>query len=111
MYNFRDAAENVAERLSTTTDSGVASFQKNYIRSVVSEAMEDWCIGVERRLWGLQYSLLRQMQQNQEETKALMMEFSGLGELQHELLKLRNENSELKKFFGHVEEGGYVRDN
>jgi len=109
--SIRDAAENVAERLSTTTDSGVASFQKNYIRSVVSEAMEDWCIGVERRLWGLQYSLLRQMQQNQEETKALMMEFSGLGELQHELLKLRNENSELKKFFGHVEEGGYVRDN
>ena len=37
------------------------SFQRDYISGVVSEAMEEWCSGVECRLWGLQYSLLRQL--------------------------------------------------
>ena len=40
-------------------------FQKEFISGVVSEAMQEWCDGVEKRLWGLQYSLTRQMQQHQ----------------------------------------------
>ena len=31
----------------------------------VSEAMEDWCGGVERRLWELHFGLIRQMQHHQ----------------------------------------------
>ena len=41
------------ERLSTTPDSGVATFQRDYISGVVREAIEEWCSGVERWLWGL----------------------------------------------------------
>ena len=75
------------------TDSGLgegaANFQRGYIRSelgkrnslseqqcsersflhsnVVSDAMEEWCTGLERRLWAMQYSLLRQLDQHQVE--------------------------------------------
>jgi len=93
------AASRISERLTTTPDSGVATFQKDYISGVVSEAMEEWCSGVERRLWGLQYSLLRQLQQHQEETKAMLAESSGMGEMREELSRLRRENMELRKFF------------
>ena len=108
---FSIAASRITERLTTTPDSGVATFQRDYVGAVVSEAMEEWCSGVERRLWGLQYSLLRQLQQHQEETKMMMAEFSGVGEMKEELYRLRRENEELKKFFGAAPEGESYRDN
>jgi hypothetical protein len=77
------AASRILEMLDTTLDSGVATFQRDYISGVVSEAMEEWCSGVERRLWGLQYSLMRQLQQ--EETKAMQAESSVTGEMKEEL--------------------------
>ena len=64
--------------------------------------MDEWCSGVERRLWGLQYSLLRQLQQHQEETKAMIVESSGSGEMR--------ENTEFRKFFGAEQEEGRRRD-
>ena len=88
----------------------MATFQRDYIRGVVSEAMDEWCSGVERRLWGLQYSLLRQLQQHQEETKAMLAESSGLGEMREELSRLRRENMELRKFFGAETEEGRHRE-
>ena len=94
------AASRIADRLTTTPDSGVATFQRDYISGVVSEAMEEWCSGVERRLWGLQYSLLRQLQQHQEETKVMLAESAGMGQMREELARLRIENEELRKFFG-----------
>jgi len=94
------AASRVRDRISSTQDSGVATFQREYISGVVSEAMEEWCSGVERRLWGLQYSLLRQLQNHQEETKHMMAEFSGVEQMKEELVRLRRENEELRKFFG-----------
>eukprot|EP00092_Neocalanus_flemingeri_P037039 GFUD01040322.1.p1 GENE.GFUD01040322.1~~GFUD01040322.1.p1 ORF type:complete len:733 (-),score=287.32 GFUD01040322.1:364-2508(-) len=94
------AATRIADRLTTSPDSGVATFQRDYISGVVSEAMEEWCSGVERRLWGLQYSLLRQLQQHQDETKVLLAESAGMGEMREELTRLRRENEELRKFFG-----------
>ena len=76
-------ANKVAEAL-VGTDSGLgeeaANFQRGYIRqgqtelldsdliipsNVVSDAMEEWCTGLERRLWAMQYSLLRQLDQHQ----------------------------------------------
>ena len=33
--------------------------------NVVNDAMEEWCTGLERRLWAMQYSLLRQLDQHQ----------------------------------------------
>jgi len=93
------AASRITDRLTTTPDSGVNTFQREYISGVVSEAMEEWCSGVERRLWGLQYSLLRQLQQHQEETKVMLAESAGMGEMREELARLRSENDELRKFF------------
>ena len=93
--------------MTTTPDAGVATFQRDYIRGVVSEAMDEWCSGVERRLWGLQYSLLRQLQQHQEETKAMIAESSGMGEMREDLSR---ENMELRKFFGAEQEEGRGRD-
>ena len=100
----------MTERRSTIPDSGVATFQRDYISGVVSEAMEEWCSGVERRLWGLQYSLLRQLQQHQEETKNMLAESSGVGEMREELARLRRENQELRRFFGADPEGESRRD-
>ena len=37
----------------------------NSASGVVSDAMEDWCSGLERRLWGMQYSILRQLDSHQ----------------------------------------------
>ena len=49
-------ASPISKRLTTIPDSGVATFQRDHISEVVSEAMEEWCSGVEHRLWGFQYS-------------------------------------------------------
>merc|ERR1719427_1360379 len=105
------AASMIADRLTTTPDSGVATFQRDYISGVVSEAMEEWCSGVERRLWGLQYSLLRQLQQHQEETKVMLAESAGMGQMREELARLRTENEELRKFFGTDPADSGYRDN
>merc|ERR1719341_611924 len=110
MNHVNIAASRIADRLTTTPDSGVATFQRDYISGMVSEAMEEWCSGVERRLWGLQYSLLRQLQQHQEETKAMLAESSGMGEMREELSRLRRENMELRKFFGAEPEEGRQRE-
>merc|ERR1711874_487011 len=99
-----DAASTIADAIVTSCDPGVATFQKSYIQSVVSEAMEEWCGGVEKRLWGLQYNLLRQLQNHQEETRLLLQEASGLNEVKAELNKLREENQQLKQFFGRCPE-------
>ena len=107
----RIAASRVTDRISSTQDSGVATFQREYISGVVSEAMEEWCSGVERRLWGLQYSLLRQLQNHQEETRNMMAEFSGVEQMKEELVRLRKENEELRKFFGAAPDGESYRDN
>ena len=61
---FSSAVEKITERLSNTGPA-TEVFQREYVSGVVSEAMQEWCDGVEKRLWGLQYSLTRQMQQHQ----------------------------------------------
>ena len=79
---------------------GVETFHREYISSVVSEAMAEWCEGVDSRLWSFHYGLLRQLQSHQEETKSLLAEMTGLAEMRTEVQRLRQENSELRKFFG-----------
>jgi len=96
-------ANKVAEAL-VGTDSGLgeeaANFQRGYISNVVSDAMEEWCTGLERRLWAMQYSLLRQLDQHQAETRQLVAQTGGLDDLRTEVERLRLENAELKKCFG-----------
>ena len=55
---------------------------------------------MEQRLWGLQYSLVRQMQHHQEETLSMLGEMTGLTRLRQENERLQQENRELRKFFG-----------
>jgi len=76
------------------------AFQREYISSVVSEAMQEWCDGVDKRLWSFHYSLLRQLQTHQEETRSMLSDMSGMSSVREELERLRHENSELRKFFG-----------
>ena len=63
--------EIITEKLTNSPNLGEGSreptevFQRDFVRGVVSEAMQEWCDGVEKRMWGLQYSLLRQMQHHQ----------------------------------------------
>jgi len=96
-------ASKVAEAL-VGTDSGLgedaANFQRGYISNVVSDAMEEWCTGLERRLWAMQYSLLRQLDQHQAETRQLVAQTGGLDDLRTEVDRLRLENAELRKCFG-----------
>ena len=69
--HFSSAVEIITEKLNNSPSLGEGSreptevFQRDFIRGVVSEAMQEWCDGVEKRMWGLQYSLLRQMQHHQ----------------------------------------------
>jgi len=96
-------ANKVAEAL-VGTDSGLgedaANFQRGYISNVVSDAMEEWTTGLERRLWAMQYSLLRQLDQHQAETRQLVAQTGGLDDLRSEVERLRLENAELRKCFG-----------
>ena len=66
----------------------------------VNEAMQEWCYGVDKRLWGFHYNLLRQLQTHQEETKMILTELTGMATLKEEINRLKQENNELKKFFG-----------
>ena len=72
--------EIITEKLSHSPNWGGGSgeptevFQRDFIRGVVSEAMQEWCDGVEQRMWGLQYSLLRQMQHHQVSLFSLLPE-------------------------------------
>ena len=45
--------------------SGADGFNRRYLEEVVSEAMEDWCGGVEQRILNMHYSLIRILQQHQ----------------------------------------------
>ena len=97
----------------------IETFQKEYISSVVStdhntsllhmssslvfqvsEAMQEWCDGVDKRLWGFHYSLLRQLEEHQTETRMMMSEMTGMAAMRDEMQRLKHENDELRKFFG-----------
>ena len=98
--------EIITEKLSHSPNWGGGSgeptevFQRDFIRGVVSEAMQEWCEGVDQRLWSFHYGLLRQLQAHQEETRGILVEMTGLAEMRQQLETLKKENSELKKFFG-----------
>merc|ERR1719431_2320178 len=47
--SFKVPAEKISARLRES--GGGTEFQREFISGVVSEAMEDWCGGVERRPW------------------------------------------------------------
>ena len=63
--------EIITEKLTNSPSMGEGSreptdvFQRDFVKGVVSEAMQEWCDSIEKRMWGLQYSLLRQMQHHQ----------------------------------------------
>ena len=63
--------EIITEKLTNSPSMGEGSreptdvFQRDFVKGVVSEAMQEWCDSIEKRMWGLQYSLLRQMQHQQ----------------------------------------------
>ena len=69
--NFSSAVEIITEKLTNSPSMGEGSreptdvFQRDFVKGVVSEAMQEWCDSIEKRMWGLQYSLLRQMQHHQ----------------------------------------------
>ena len=71
-----------------------------FVSFQVNEAMQEWCYGVDKRLWGFHYNLLRQLQTHQEETKMILTELTGMATLKEEIDRLKQENNELKKFFG-----------
>ena len=64
--------------------------------------MEEWKTGLERHLWEIQYTFIRQLQMNQEEIRGIFNEVKERANLQRELEIERAENKELKKFFGKV---------
>ena len=64
--------------------------------------MEEWKTGLERHLWEIQYTFIRQLQSNQEEIRGIFNEVKERANLQRELEIERAENKELKKFFGKV---------
>ena len=64
--------------------------------------MEEWKTGLERHLWEIQYTFIRQLQRNQEQIRGIFIEVKERANLQRELEIERAENKELKKFFGKV---------
>ena len=64
--------------------------------------MEDWSIEVERRLWEMKYTFIRQLQRDQEEIRMILVEAGERAKVEKELDMVRLENEELRKFFGKV---------
>ena len=64
--------------------------------------MEEWKTGLERHLWEIQYTFIRQLQMNQEEIRGIFNEVKERANLQRELEIERSKNKELKTFFGKV---------
>ena len=67
---------------------------------MVHDVMEDWKTGLERHLWEMQYTFIRQLQRDQEEIRGILNEAKERSYLERELEIERAENKELKKFFG-----------
>jgi len=85
---------------STSGGGGQADgFNRRYVEEVVTEAMEEWCSGVEDKIINMHYSLIRIMHQCQDETKSYIEELHGMEELKRENERLRLENQQLKQFF------------
>ena len=85
-----------------STNPDITSLPYHNVSRVVGEIMEEWYTGVERRLWEMQYSFIRQLQRDQDEIKQMMNEADDSDKLQEELEMVRAENKELRKFFGKV---------
>merc|ERR1719323_910018 len=110
-HDISSAVDRISEKLSCESSplmtgskdqnmNNAEAFQREYISSVVSEAMQEWCDGVDKRLWGFHYSLLRQLQEHQTETRMMMSEMTGMAAMRDEMQRLKHENDELRKFFG-----------
>lgn len=85
---------------STSCGGGQADeFNRRYVEEVVTEAMEEWCSGVENKIINMHYSMIRIMQQYQDETKSYIEELHGMEALKRENERLRLENQQLKQFF------------
>merc|ERR1719312_652880 len=87
--DISSAVDKISEKLSCESSplmtgnkdqnmNNAEAFQREYISSVVSEAMQEWCDGVDKRLWSFHYSLLRQLQTHQEETRSMLSDMSGM---------------------------------
>lgn len=74
-------------------------FNRRYVEEVVNDAMEDWCTNMENRMINMHYSLIRIMQQHQEEIYTFIEEVNGMEALKKENERLKQENEELKRFF------------
>ena len=61
------SGKNLAKGTRETISNQQCSERSFLFSNVVSDAMEEWCVGLERRLWAMQYSLLRQLDQHQVE--------------------------------------------
>lgn len=84
---------------SGSTGGQVDEFNRRYVEEVVTEAMEEWCTGVENRIINMHYSMIRIMQQHQEETKMYIEELHGMDALRRENERLKLENHNLRQFF------------
>ena len=62
--------------------------------------MEDWKTGLERHMWEIQYTFIRQLQRDHEEIRGILTEAKERSNLERKLEIERAENKELKKFFG-----------
>jgi len=83
----------------TSSDNEVEGFNRRYVEEIVSSAMEEWCTGVEERIVTMHYSIIRIMQQHQEETRKYIEEIHKMEEIKKENEKLVLENEQLKRPF------------
>ena len=65
--------------------SDTDTLYRHYIRKVISDVMEENNIAVERRLWEIQFTFIRQLQRDREEIRMRLDEAGERAELEKEL--------------------------
>jgi len=84
---------------SSLEGSEPGAFNRRFVEEVVSSAMEEWASSVENRITNMHYSVIRILQQHQEDTRMYIEELSGMQDLRRENELLKRENENLKRFF------------
>ena len=93
-----DKPEATAAAEHSAVSGNVQEFQREYLRSVVTECMEDFTSEVRKQLWHIEWDIARNFQLLEEKNEMRQEEFNRTYEnLISENQMLREENEALKR--------------
>ena len=93
--------ETVVQNNNNTTSgtSNLTTFQQEYLKSCVEDAMDDFCTDMRQMLWHMQYDTIRLFQNQRQEMDELLRHYAINDVLRAENERLKKENEELRSYF------------